>query len=80
MTGEVHLYLLNDNEHTFQYVYAALMKVLGHMPTQAEQCCMIAHNNNKAHIKVGDFLEIQKYQKELSEYGLKTEISNDKYA
>jgi len=77
--SESHLYLLDDNEHTFQYVYAALMKVLGHMPTQAEQCCLIAHNVGKAHIKVGDIMEVQKLKKELAEYEIKTEISNTKY-
>lgn len=77
--SESHLYLLNDNEHTFQYVYAALMKVLGHMPTQAEQCCLIAHNVGKANIKIGDIMEVQKLKEELAEYKIKTEISNTKY-
>lgn len=75
MTGEVHLYLLDDSEHSFEYVYAALMKVLGHMPTQAEQCCLIAHNRGRSHIKVGDIVDIKKFQDELSEYKLLTEIS-----
>jgi ATP-dependent Clp protease adapter protein ClpS len=81
MNLESHLYLLDDNNHTFNYVYAALMQILKHMPTQAEQCCLIAHNHGKAHIKQGDIIEIQKFQQELLEkYKINTEISKTKYA
>ena len=78
--NQSHLYILNDNKNTFKYVYAALMTVLSHMPTQAEQCCLIAHNVGKAHVKQGDVIELQKFQKQLEEYNIKTELSNIKYA
>ena len=74
-----HLYIYNDSSHSFNYVWACLMEVLGHQPLQAEQCCLIAHNNNKAHVKSGDIVELLEFEKKLTEKGLKVELKKEMY-
>jgi len=76
----MHLYLFNDNDNSFNYVYAALMKYVKHVPTQAEQSCMIAHNNGKCHIKQGDMFDLQKIKQDLEGAGLKVELKQEMYA
>ena len=71
------LYLIDDNEHSFEYVYATLMKDLKMLPIQAEQCCLIAHNNKRCIIANGDILDIISKQGKLEKRNLKTEIIND---
>lgn len=68
------LYLLNDNENTFNYVYASLMRDLEMLPIQAESCCQIAHNVGRCQIKVADILELIEIQTKLDARNIKTEI------
>lgn len=68
------LYLINDHENTFKYVYACLMRDLEMLPIQAESCCQIAHNVGKCHIKTGDILELIEIQTALDKRNIKTEI------
>jgi len=76
-----HLYLYNDHEHTFRYVWTALMEHLGHLPLQAEQCCLIAQNNDRCHVKQSeDIMELRKMETKLKDLDLKVEIVNEKYA
>jgi len=70
------LYLLNDDDNTFHYVYATLMKELNFMPIQAEQCCLIAHHKGKVHIKSGDIIELLETQTALELKKIKTELVN----
>lgn len=76
--NEAYLYILNDNVNSFKKVYAVLMKELEHLPIQAEQCCMIAHNNGKCHVKTGEYIEMLKLQETLAEYEIKSEIYNER--
>lgn len=68
------LYLLDDHENTFNYVYAVLMRDLDMLPIQAESCCMIAHNVGKCHIKTGDILDLIEIQEKLDIRNIKSEI------
>ncbi len=52
------LVLHNDNENSYLYVMACLVKVCGHDSVIAEQCALITHNVGKCHIKSGDFLNM----------------------
>lgn len=72
-----HLYLINDKEKTFHYVYATLMEVLEHELHQAEQCWIIAKSVGKAHIKQGEYMELIKFQNALMERGLEVEIKKE---
>jgi len=74
-----HLYLKDDHVHSFKYVSACLMEVLKHNPLQAEQCCLIAHNVGKVHVKRGDYLDMYEYLKLLKGRGLKVEIESEEY-
>lgn len=73
-----YLYIFDDSVNTFQKVYAVLMKELDHLPIQAEQCCLIAHNTGKCHVKTGDVVELQKLQSTLEEYDIKAKVFNEK--
>jgi len=76
-----HLYLYNDQEHTFRYVWTALMEHVGHVPLQAEQCCLITSENGKCQIKQSDdIIEIQKIKEKLENLDLKVQILNTNYA
>lgn len=76
-----HLYLYNDSEHSFKYVWTALIEVLGQLPLQAEQCCLIADQNGKCQVKQSDdIMEIQGYKEQFEEFDLKVEILNENYA
>lgn len=72
------IFLHNDNKHSFKYVSACLMEVLHHNPLQAEQCCLIAQNVGKVHIKKGDYLDMQSYLKLLVDRELKVKIEFEK--
>ena len=76
-----HLYLYNDNEHSFKYVYTAIIEILKHVPLQAEQCCLIADANGKCQVKESDdIIEIQKIKKRFEELSLKVKILDKNYA
>lgn len=77
MANEVHLFLINDNENTFKFVWAALMEHLKHNPLQAEQCCLITDNVGQCHIKSGDVVEMTKAQEKLTTLGLKVELRQE---
>lgn len=50
--------LYNDDNNTFDYVVACLIKFCGHTLIQAEQCALIAHNKGECQIASGTFDEI----------------------
>ena len=74
-----HLYLSDDHKKSFNYVFACLMEVLGHNPIQAEQCCLVAHNTGKAHVKQGEYIELLELQKKLEHKELKIELRQEMY-
>ncbi|MCF8363134.1 MAG: ATP-dependent Clp protease adaptor ClpS [Prolixibacteraceae bacterium] len=58
-TSEDHfLILINDDEHSFDYVIETLIDVCDHSFEQASQCTMITHYKGKCDVKKGslDFL------------------------
>ena len=75
--NKVHLFLINDHENTFKYVWAVLMEHLKHNPIQAEQCCLITDNVGQCHIKSGDVVEMTKTKEKLIELGLKVELRQE---
>lgn len=68
------LILKNDDENSYLYVIAVLMKYCDHSKDQAEQCAIITHNNGKCDISSGNFMDMMELQTELSEAGLEVEI------
>lgn len=68
------LILKNDNENSYLYVIAVLMKYCDHAKDQAEQCAIITHNNGKCDISSGNFMDMMELQTELSEAGLEVEM------
>jgi ATP-dependent Clp protease adaptor protein ClpS len=68
------LVMYNDNENSFPYIMACLIKFCSHNPIQAEQCALIAHNKGECSIKTGDFLEIFDIHNDFEKVRIKTEI------
>jgi len=68
------LILKNDKENDIMFIIACLVKFCNHARDQAEQCAIIAHNNDRCDIKSGDIMEMLELQTELSEMGVTTEI------
>ena len=68
------LILLNDNENDFDYVIDCLVLVCDHTPIQAEQAAVITHYNGSCVIKEGTLLDLLKFKKDLTLYGLQLEI------
>ncbi|MBN1768518.1 MAG: ATP-dependent Clp protease adaptor ClpS [Prolixibacteraceae bacterium] len=52
-TEERYLVLINDDEHSFDYVIDTLIEVCGHNYEQAAQCTVITHHKGKCDIKKG---------------------------
>jgi len=69
-----HIYLINDHIHAYHYVSKCLMETLGHLPIQAEQCCLITQNIGKCHIKSGDYMDLLLLQDELKNKNLTVEL------
>jgi ATP-dependent Clp protease adaptor protein ClpS len=68
------LILKNDDENSYLFVIAALMRYCGHCKEQAEQCAVIAHNNGKCDITSGNLLDMMELQSEMIEIGLEIEL------
>jgi ATP-dependent Clp protease adaptor protein ClpS len=68
------LILKNDDENSYLFVIAALMRYCGHEKEQAEQCAVIAHNNGKCDITSGNLLDMMELQSEMIEIGLEIEL------
>lgn len=68
------LILKNDDENTYLFVIAALMRFCDHGKEQAEQCAIITNNNGKCDIKSGNFVEMMELQNELVDIGLEVEL------
>ena len=68
------LILKNDDENSYLFVIAALMRYCGHGKEQAEQCAVIAHNKGKCDITSGNLLDMMELQSEMIEIGLEIEL------
>jgi len=70
------LMLVNDNDNSYLYVMACLVKICGHDSVTAEQCALITHNVGKCCIRSGDFLEMLEMKEQLQNLSLKVELED----
>jgi len=68
------LVLYNDKENSYMKVKACLIRYCEHLPIQAEQCTLIAHNTGKCSIKTGDFMELFEIKSQLEQHNLTVEL------
>ena len=68
------LILKNDDENSYMFVIASLMRFCGHDKEQAEQCAVIAHNNGRCDITSGNIIDMMELQAEMIELGLEVEL------
>jgi len=69
-----HLFLHNDDVHSFEFVIQALVEVCDHTPVQAEQCATITHHHGRCMVRKGDRESIGAMRDHLAERGLTTSI------
>lgn len=68
------LTLYNDDNNSYPYIMACLIKFCGHDPHQAEQCAIIANNNGKCDVKSGTFMDMFDLQTSFNDVNVKTEV------
>lgn len=68
------LVLINDNVNTFGHVIATLVDLLGHTPTQAEQCAVITHHNGRCQVDRGSRAELEAKRDALRRQNLRADI------
>ena len=68
------LILFNDDEHSFGYVMACLIKYCGHEPQQAEQCALVADLVGQCTVKHGCWAQISTMLEFLQSVDLKVEM------
>ena len=71
------LILYNDDEHSFAYVMACLIKYCGHEPQQAEQCALVADLAGQCTVKHGCWAQISTMLEFLQSQGLKVTMEQD---
>jgi ATP-dependent Clp protease adaptor protein ClpS len=72
----LHIYLLNDDENSFEYVVKVLMALCGHNVFQAEQCALLTHNTGASHIYTGLGVQPILLYEALLKHGLNVELKN----
>ena len=68
------LILHNDKKNSFLYVMACLIRFCDHLPMQAEQCALLAHQMGRCTVKSGDFLQMLELSESLRNLDLKTSV------
>ena len=68
------LILFNDDEHSFAYVVACLIKYCGHELIQAEQCALVADLAGQCTIKHGCWAQIETMREFLEKVDLKVKM------
>lgn len=68
------LILFNDDEHSFAYVVACLIKFCGHDPQQAEQCALVADLAGQCTVKYGCWAQISTMKELLESVDLKVKM------
>jgi len=67
-SGEENFLILhNDDEHSFDYVIDALVKICKHDYEQAAQCTLITHYKGKCDVKKGAFDSLKPLKSALNE-------------
>jgi len=75
----LHLYLLNDDTNSVEYVVNLLMYLCSHNAFQAEQCALITHTVGKCHIYSSlNGMEIIVIYETLLKSGLKVKLTDKK--
>jgi len=74
----LHLYLLDDDENTFEHVITTLMQYCNHNYFQACQCASIVHTNGIIEVKSGFIPDIFAVYLRLTQQGLSVELRKDK--
>lgn len=75
LKGESHqLILINDDEHSWEYVIDALINICQHTEEQAIQCTMITHYKGRCDVKRGPLNALRPLRKALSDKELKSII------
>ncbi len=73
-TQKYKLFLLNDNDNTFDYIINNIIEQCNYNSEQAEQCALLAHIHGKYELLNGDKEYLQGIQHNLSGKNIKTEI------
>lgn len=68
------LVMYNDDDNSFPYIMACLIRFCKHEPLQAEQCALIAHNKGECSVKTGDFMEMFELHHDFENVSIKTKI------
>jgi ATP-dependent Clp protease adaptor protein ClpS len=68
------LVLINDDEHSFEYVIDSLIEVCQHTEEQAIQCTMITHYKGRCDVKRGSLKMLRPMRKALINKELKAII------
>jgi len=68
------LILFNDDEHSFSYVVACLIKFCDHEPQQAEQCALVADLAGQCTVKHGCWAQIDTMREFLETVDLKVKM------
>lgn len=68
------LVLFNDDEHTFDFVIEALIKVCRHTEEQAEQSAYIVHFNGKCSVKNGPEHKLRPMKEALIDRDLRAKL------
>jgi ATP-dependent Clp protease adaptor protein ClpS len=68
------LVLINDEEHSFEYVIDTLIDVCQHTEEQAIQCTMITHYKGRCDVKRGPVKMLRPLRKALTEKELRAII------
>jgi ATP-dependent Clp protease adaptor protein ClpS len=75
----LHLYLLDDNTNSFEYVINVLVHVCNMNALQAEQCALLTHSTGKSHIHTSlNGMETIVIYETLLRSGLNIELSKKK--
>lgn len=72
--GKYEIFILNDNQHSFGEVIAALTEICGHNRFQAEQCAVITHNAGQCSVFIDKHDASIEIYEELVKTGLNCKI------
>jgi len=72
--AEKSLYLVNDENNTFEHIINCLVAICDHNELQAEQCALIAHYNGVCEIAIDKHELLIPLQEDLVLYGLDVKI------
>jgi ATP-dependent Clp protease adaptor protein ClpS len=72
--GKYEIFILNDNQHSFDEVIAALTEICGHNRFQAEQCAVITHNMGQCSVFIDKHDASIEIYEELVKTGLNCKI------